>query len=70
MVDAANEKRGFKMLLISLLVFNTFFIGNIWWLMQNSGFSAGCSKCSQMCAKNKMESGAKKLCPLTGKQLN
>lgn len=70
MVDVAKEKKGFNMLLILLLVFNTFFIGNIWWILQNGTGAVGCPMCpAKKCLMMQKTADGQKLCPLTGKQL-
>jgi hypothetical protein len=69
MTDVAKEKKGFQMLLIILLVFNTFFIGNIWWVVQNCAMAGGCPTTMKMCLLTEKFSAGKKICPLTGKPL-
>jgi hypothetical protein len=69
MVDVAKEKKGFNMLLITLLAFNTFFIGNIWWILQNGTGSGGCPMCPKTCLMSQKMAGGQKLCPITKKPL-
>lgn len=70
MVDVAKEKKGFNMLLILLLAFNTFFIGNIWWILQDGIGTGRCSMCpAKKCLMMQKATDGQKLCPLTGKTL-
>lgn len=69
MTDVTKEKKGFQMLVIILLVFNTFFIGNIWWVVQNCAMTGGGLMASKICHLTKKSAGGEKICPITGKLL-